>query len=112
VTAQEVEVHETKGNIFADLGLPDAETHYLKAQIVTELYRLTTARKLTQAKAGEVMGISQPEVSRLFKGHFREYSVERLMGFLTAFEQVVEIVVRPHSKAGEAGRIAFKPAAA
>jgi predicted XRE-type DNA-binding protein len=112
VTAQEVEVHETKGNIFADLGLPDAETHYLKAQIVTELYRLTTARKLTQAKAGEVMGISQPEVSRLFKGHFREYSVERLMGFLTAFEQDVEIVVRPHSKAGEAGRIAFKPAAA
>jgi predicted XRE-type DNA-binding protein len=111
VTAQEVEVHETKGNIFADLGLPDAETHYLKAQIVTELYRLTTARKLTQAKAGEVMGISQPEVSRLFKGHFREYSVERLMGFLTAFEQDVEIVVRPHSKAGEAGRIAFKPAA-
>ena len=112
MTAQEVEVHETKGNIFADLGLPDAETHYLKAQIVTELYRLTTARKLTQAKAGEVMGISQPEVSRLFKGHFREYSVERLMGFLTAFEQDVEIVVRPHSKAGEAGRIAFKPAAA
>jgi predicted XRE-type DNA-binding protein len=111
VTAQEVEVHETKGNIFADLGLPDAETHYLKAQIVTELYRLTAARKLTQAKAGEVMGISQPEVSRLFKGHFREYSVERLMGFLTAFEQDVEIVVRPHSKAGEAGRIAFKPAA-
>jgi predicted XRE-type DNA-binding protein len=112
VTAQEVEVHETKDNIFADLGLPDAETHYLKAQIVTELYRLTTARKLTQAKAGEVMGISQPEVSRLFKGHFREYSVERLMGFLTAFEQDVEIVVRPYSKAGEAGRIAFKPAAA
>ena len=111
MTAQEVEVHETKGNIFADLGLPDAETHYLKAQIVTELYRLTTARKLTQTRAGEVMGISQPEVSRLFKGHFREYSVERLMGFLTAFEQDVEIVVRPHSKAGEAGRIAFKPAA-
>ena len=112
MTAQEVEVHETKGNIFADLGLPDAGTHYLKAQIVTELYRLTTARKLTQTKAGEVMGISQPEVSRLFKGHLQEYSVERLMGFLTAFEQDVEIVVRPHPKAGEAGRIAFKPAAA
>ena len=71
MTAQEVEVHETKGNIFADLGLPDAETHYLKVQIVTELYRLTTARKLTQTKAGEVMGISQPEVSRLFKGNIQ-----------------------------------------
>src|SRR3954465_2684473 len=112
MTAPKVEVHETHGNVFADLGRPDAETHHLKAQIVTEIYRLATDRKLTQAEAGKLMGITQPEVSRLFNGHFREYSVERLMGFLTAFEQDVEIVVRPHSKAGEAGRIAFKTAVA
>ena len=65
----------------ADLGLPHADAHSLKAQIVTELYRLTNARKLTQAKASAIMGISQAEVSRLFKGRFREYSVERLMAF-------------------------------
>ena len=99
------------GNVFADLGLPDAESHLLKAQIVAELYRLANERKLTQAKAGELMGISQPEVSRLFKGTFREYSVDRLMTFLTAFDRDVEIVSRPRSpkQPGARGRISFRP---
>lgn len=81
-------------------------------RIVAQLYRLSNARKLTQAKAGELMGINQPEVSRLFKGRFREYSVERLMGFLTAFDQDTEITVRPHPKAGEGGKITFTLASA
>ncbi|MBL8845205.1 MAG: XRE family transcriptional regulator [Hyphomicrobium zavarzinii] len=82
-------VHQSSGNVFADLKLPDANAHMLKAQIVAELYRLTQAHKLTQVRAGEVMGISQPEVSRMFKGHFREYSIDRLITFLTAFNQDV-----------------------
>lgn len=105
------EIHETRGNIFADLGLPDADNHYLKAQIVAELYRITTERKLTQAKTGALLGISQPEVSRLFKGHFREYSIERLISFLTAFNLDIEIVATPRrATRGEArGRITFRP---
>lgn len=95
------------GNIFADLGLPDAEQHLLKAQIVSEIYRLTNERKLTQARAGKLMGISQPEVSRMFKGNFREYSVNRLMNFLTAFNRDVEIVSRPRRKAAKSARITF-----
>ena len=74
-------------NIFADLNLPDAETHFLKAQIVSEIYRLIKERKLTQVQAGKRMGISQPEVSRMLKGHFREYSTDRLMDFLTTFDR-------------------------
>lgn len=109
MTKAQIEVHETHGNIFADLGLPDSDAHFLKAQIVAELYRLTNARKLTQARAGSLMGISQPEVSRLFKGHFREYSVERLMEFLTGFDRDVEIVSKPRKKSGERGQITFKP---
>jgi predicted XRE-type DNA-binding protein len=97
------------GNIFADLGLPDADTHFLKAQIVSEIYRIISERKLTQAGAGKLMGITQPEVSRMFKGSFREYSIERLMGFLTGFDRDVEIVVKPHKKAGKTGRIKFSP---
>ncbi|HEX9625380.1 MAG TPA: helix-turn-helix transcriptional regulator [Acidiferrobacterales bacterium] len=108
---RKIKVEMSSGNIFADLGLPDAEAHFLKAQIVSEIYRLTHERKLTQSQAGERMGISQPEVSRLFKGNFREYSVDRLMGFLTAFDRDIEIVVKPHKKAGKGGRITFKPAA-
>lgn len=104
------EVHESHENIFAELGLPEAGTHFLKAQIVAELYRLTNELKLTQTAAGAMMGISQPEVSRLFRGNFREYSVERLMGFLTAFNRDVEIVVRPR-EAKSPGEITFTRAA-
>jgi predicted XRE-type DNA-binding protein len=88
--ARKVKVEMGSGNIFADLGMPDAEAHFLKAQIVSEICRLTNERKLTRAQAGKRMGISQPEVSRMFKGNFREYSIDRLMGFLTSFDRDVE----------------------
>ena len=100
-------VHDSGPNIFADLGLPDAERHLLKAQIVAELYRLCQEQKLTQAKAGARMGISQPEVSRLFKGHCREYAGELLIIFLTAFDRDVEIVARPRQSTEGPGRIVF-----
>jgi predicted XRE-type DNA-binding protein len=105
-------VEAGSGIIFADLGLPDAGPHFLKAQIVAELYRLAAAQKLTQAQVGKRLGISQPEVSRMFKGHFREYSIERLMEFLTSFDRDVQIVVRPRNRPGKAGRITFDPVAA
>ncbi len=103
-------VHQSTGNVFADLSLPDANAHMLKAQIVAELYRLTQARKLTQARAGKVMGISQPEVSRLFKGHFREYSIDRLITFLTAFNQDVVISVEPRASSSlkGSGNVSFR----
>lgn len=108
MTKARPEIHEGSGNVFADLGLPDADSHFLKAQVVAELYRIARERKLTQAEAGRIVGISQPEVSRLFKGRFREYSVERLMEFLTAFDRDVEIVCRPRLKRSiERGRITF-----
>jgi predicted XRE-type DNA-binding protein len=110
--ARKVKVEAGSSNIFADLGFPDADIHLLKAQIVSEIYRLTNERKLTQAQAGKLMGITQPEVSRMFKGNLREYSIDRLMSFLTSFDRDVEIVVKPHKKAGKAGRIIFSPLAA
>ena len=92
IMTRKVKVEAGSGNIFADLGLPDAEIHFLKAQIVSEIYRLTNERKLTQAQAGKLMGITQPEVSRMFKGNFREYSIDRLMSFLTSFDRDVEML--------------------
>ena len=105
-------VHESSENIFADIGLPDAGSHLLKAQIVAEIYRLSNERKLNQTAVGQLVGISQPEVSRMFKGQFREYSMERLMTFLTAFDRDIEIVSRPHvGKRASRGQIVFKLAA-
>lgn len=106
---RKVKIEAGSGNIFADLGLPDADAHFLKAQIVSEIYRLSNERKLTQGAVGKLLGISQPEVSRMFKGNFREYSIDRLMGFLTGFDRDVDIVVKPHKKSGKAGRITFSP---
>ena len=100
------------GNIFADLGLPNAEEHQLKAALVVQLKRLTKERKLTQTAAAKLIGIKQPDLSNILRGQFRGYSVERLMRMLTAFEQDVEIRTRPHRRAGEAGRIIFNPRAA
>lgn len=106
-----VKIEPGGGNIFADLGLPDAKARLLKAQIVSALFSLAPRSGERVGVRGARMGIGQPEVSRLFNGHFREYSVDRLMGFLTAFGRDVEIVVRPRAKARKGGRIIFKPAA-
>jgi predicted XRE-type DNA-binding protein len=112
MTVNSIEVYESGPNIFADLGLPDADTHFLKAQIVSELLRLARGQKQTQTETGALLGISQPEVSRMFKGHFREYSVERLIGFLTAFNKDVEIVVKDQSGKGARGSVTLKHEAA
>jgi predicted XRE-type DNA-binding protein len=104
-------VQEGRGNIFADLGLPDAEDLLLKSKIVIELHRLIKGRSLTQTAAAKLIGISQPDLSNLLRGRLRGYSAERLMRMLTALNHDVEITVRPHRKAGEAGRITFTTAA-
>ena len=109
--AKKTKIVRGSENIFADLGLPDSGTHFLKAQIVSEIYRLTNERGLTQSDAGKRMGITQPEVSRMFKGNFTEYSIERLIGFLTAFDRDVQIVARPHRGAGKNGKVTFLAAA-
>ena len=108
------DIYESQPNIFAEIGVPDAETHFLKAKLVGEIVRLVRERKLTQSAAGALMGISQPEVSRMFRGHFREYSVERLMTLLTAFDRDVEIRVRlrDDDSEGERGRITVRHEAA
>jgi predicted XRE-type DNA-binding protein len=89
-------------NVFADLGLPNAGEHLVKAQLVLKIDTIMKARRLRQADAAEILGIRQPDVSRMLRGDFRQFSVERLLRFLVALGQDVEIVVRPHvSAAGE-----------
>ena len=99
------------GNIFADLGLPNAEEHLLKAGLVVRLGQLIKARKLTQTAAAKLLGVKQPDLSNILRGRFRGYSVGRLMRMLTAFDQDIDIVVRPRKKRGKPGRIALIQAA-
>ena len=97
------------GNIFADLGLPNAEEHQLKAALVVQLGRLIKERELSQVDAAKLLGVKQPDLSNILRGHYRGYSLTRLMRMLTAFDQDVEITTRPHRKVGETGRIIFSP---
>jgi predicted XRE-type DNA-binding protein len=96
---------ESSGNVFADLGLPDAEERLVKAQLAIEIGRIIKQRKLTQQAAAEVMGIDQPKVSHVITGRLAGYSTERLLGFLTALGRDIEIVVRPAPRRRRRGRL-------
>ena len=94
-----IDVEESSGNVFADLGLPNPEQELLKAGLTLEIYRILKARKVTQTQAGKVLGIPQPHVSDLMRGRARAFSAERLMEFLAALGHDVEIRVTPTRKA-------------
>lgn len=93
-----IQAKESNGNIFADLGLPNPEQELLKARLTLQIYNLIKERGLTQAEAGEILGIKQPHVSSLMRNRSGNFSVGRLMEFLTALDQDVEITVCPKRK--------------
>ena len=90
----ETKFERSSGNVFADLELPNAETHLLKAELVTRIDEIISQRGLKQADAAKLLGLSQPDVSRLLRGSFREFSVDRLLRPLTALGRDVRIVIR------------------
>ena len=99
-------VEHGSGNVFADLGLPDADTHLLKAELVSRIDTIVRQRGITQTEAARLLGLSQPDVSRLLRGDFRQYSLERLFRLLTALGRDIDIVVRqPRSATGGKLRI-------
>ena len=99
-----VKIERSSGNVFADLGLPDADVHLLKAELVTRIDRIIRERGLKQIEAAKLLGLSQPDVSRLLRGDFREYSMERLLRLLTSLGRDVDIVIR-ESRSVPIGRI-------
>jgi predicted XRE-type DNA-binding protein len=84
------------GNVFADIGFPNAEEHLIKAQLVYKIDVLMKKRKLKQVEAAELFRVKQPDISKMLRGDFRQFSVERLLRFLVALGQDVEIVIKPH----------------
>ena len=93
------------GNVFADLGYPDAAERQTKTRLALAVNELLKARKLKQREIGALLGVPQPKVSALTNYRLDQFSVERLMEFLTALDQDVEIRIRPRKNAREAGHI-------
>ena len=96
--AARILMEESSGNVFADLGLPNPDEEQLKAHLTLQIYRIIRARKLTQTEAGEIIGVAQPQVSLLMRNRSGNFSIERLMKFLTALGHDVQITVRPTRK--------------
>src|SRR5262245_55812009 len=90
----------TKGaaNVFTDIGIPNAEDHQLKAELVREIALTMKERGLTQVAAARVFGATQPDVSKMLRGHFRQFSVERLMRFLMLLGRDIRITVVPTTR--------------
>jgi predicted XRE-type DNA-binding protein len=93
------------GNVFHDIGVPNAEEHLIKAQLVFKIDTILKKRGLKQVEAADLFGVCQPDVSKMLRGDFRQFSVERLLRFLVALDQDVEIVVRPHRSRNEAAAL-------
>jgi predicted XRE-type DNA-binding protein len=94
-TARPVRITESSGNVFADLGLPNAEQDLVKAQLTLQIYRIIKKRGMTQDETAKILGVKQPHVSLLMRNRAGTFSVGRLMEFLTALGQDVEVKVRP-----------------
>jgi predicted XRE-type DNA-binding protein len=100
-----VEVHQGSGNVFADLGLANAEKLKIKTGLVVEIRKAMHQLGLTQQEAAKRMSITQPKVSDMMRGNFANLSERKLMDCLTRLGYDIEINVRP-SKA-EVGHLMF-----
>jgi predicted XRE-type DNA-binding protein len=107
-TIQNTEVSTGSGNVFADLGLADADKLKIKTGLVIEIRKAMRNRGLTQQEAAKRMGITQPKVSDMMRGDFTNLSERKLMDCLTRLGYDIEINVRPAST--EIGHLMFAAA--
>lgn len=92
----------SEGSVYVDLGLENHKEMETKADLVIEISNAIKMKKLTQTQSAKILGISQPKLSELLRGHFRGYSVERLIHFLNELGKDVDIVVRSKPKTRKA----------
>jgi len=81
---KKIQYEESSGNVFADLGRPNADELLAKSQVAIEIANIIKKKRLTQKKAADLLGIDQPKVSALLRGKLRSFSLERLFRFLNA----------------------------
>jgi predicted XRE-type DNA-binding protein len=99
------EIHQGKGNIYADLGYLDAEEMLVKAQLVTKIAEIVRKKGLTQVETAKLLGLTQPKVSALFRGQFRGISERKLIECLTNLGRDVQIVVKDASRRRANGKL-------
>ncbi|WP_250126689.1 helix-turn-helix transcriptional regulator [Chroococcidiopsis sp. CCMEE 29] len=102
---EETGVFEGSGNVYADLGLADADELYMRAKIGVQVLNILKERHLKQREVADLLGIVQPDVSLLMRGRFNRFSTEKLLDFLKRLDQEVILVInsRSHHHQHQAG---------
>ena len=92
------QITPSNGNVFAELRLPDAAELDTRARLGATICHIVNRRRLSQADAAALLGINQPKISALLHFKLEGFSVERLIRFLVALDQDVEILIRHKSR--------------
>jgi predicted XRE-type DNA-binding protein len=92
-------------NVYADLGMADADEMLVKAQLATKIAEIIKLRKLTQMQASTLLGISQPKLSNMLRGRFRGISETKMLECLTLLGRDVQIVIRPATRTRRSGHV-------
>lgn len=92
-------------NVYADLGMADAEEMLVKAQLASKIAEIIKRRRLTQVQAAELLGMPQPKLSNMLRGQFRGISESKMLDCLTRLGQDVQIVVKTASRSRKTGHV-------
>jgi len=102
---EDIKLEKSSGNVFADIGLDAPEERLAKSDLALKVAQIINMRDLSQAQAAKLLGITQPKVSAILNGRLKGFSLEKLMLFMVALDQDIEIVVKRKPKAREHGRL-------
>ncbi|PWE40578.1 transcriptional regulator [Pseudomonas prosekii] len=100
-----IEIEESSGNVYADLGRTDAKEMLVKAQLASKIGEIIKARHLTQVQAAELLALPQPKVSEMLRGKFRGISEAKMMDCLSRLGRDVQIVVKAAPRSRREGRV-------
>ena len=100
-----IEIEQGTTNVYADLGLPDAEEMLVKAKLAAKISEILDARGWTQQQAGQVLGIPQPKLSKMLRGQFRGISEAKMLDCLTRLGRDIQIVIGSERRSSSTGRV-------
>ena len=104
---KEIEFEKSTGNVFADLGIEDAEELQARGLIGFHVIELLKSKNMKQREIAELLEIKQAEVSHLLNGHFSRFTVDKLLDFLKRMNQKVTIQISPHRQGEPYQHVAF-----
>lgn len=96
--SDKIQVEHSSGNVFADLDIPNPDEYMVKATIALTIAETIRKRKLTQTKAGKILGLDQPSVSKLVRGQLDKFTIDRLLGYMRKLDYDVSISFKPKSQ--------------